>query len=259
MHKDREALEAALARLARGHEVSNAIADPGLRSRLEPLLRAAATVHQLAQVQPSSQASLRIGTALRVAARRSAQDATPRLVSPRPAVALAIAVALATLGTTSVLASSQALPDSPLYPVRNLQEGVQVQLASNATQRATLYASFATARSGQLRHRAHNHERISPDGLATVLHDIRRLVHQANEEGHSGGPIAQSVVGRAKDQIGQQLNDVQQQGTLSEAENLSIGETIHAVQAEQQGQSSNNTDKGLGNTGNTGSATGDQN
>jgi hypothetical protein len=250
MDRDREALEAALARLARGDDLTEATTDPVLRARLEPLLGAAAAVHQLSEVRPSPEASHRIRTALRQAASRSTQPAARYFSWRRPAVALAFAVALATLGTTSVLASSQVLPDSPLYTVRTIEEGAQVQLAGSTAQRATLHANFATARSDQLRQLGRSHERLSSDALAVTLRDIRDLMQQANQEAHADRSAAPAV-NQAESQVGQQLTDVQQQGTYSAAENQAIGATIQAVQAGQQGQSGTSADTTT-NTGGTG-------
>jgi hypothetical protein len=241
MDRDREALEAALARLAHGDSLTEAITDPVLRARLEPLLGAAAAVHQLSEVRPSPDASHRIRTALRQAVNQSSQPTTRYFSWRRPAVALAFAVALATLGTTSVLASSQALPDSPLYTVRTIEEGAQVQFAGSTARRATLHANFATARSGQLRQLAHSHERLSSDALAATLRAIRDLMNQANQEAHADRSAA-AAVNQAEYQVGQQLSDVQQQGTYSAAENQAIGATIQAVQAGQQGPSGTSGD-----------------
>jgi hypothetical protein len=58
-------------------------------------------------------------------------------------------------------------------------------------------------------------------------------------------------VNQAESQVGQQLTDVQQQGTYSSAENQAIGATIQAVQAGQQGQAGTNADTTT-NTGGTG-------
>src|ERR1700694_3674253 len=120
----------------------------------------------------------------------AARSTTPRLgLWRRPVAGLAFAVILMALGTTSALAAPSALPDSPLYPVRNVREAVQVKLAGNAAQRAILYANFAAERATQLRQLV-GHKDVTPGVMVTLLRDIASRVHQANQEATAAGPAA---------------------------------------------------------------------
>jgi hypothetical protein len=161
---------------------------------------------------------------------------------------LAFAVVLLTLGTTSALAAPSALPDSPLYPVRNWREAVQVQLAGTPAQRAMLYASFAGERATQLGQLA-GHKAVAPGLVTTLLRDIEARVRQANQEAHDDGPAARSAVGKVEGQIGDQLTQIQQQGEFSGDNATQLTETLRAVQSGQSGQAGDsNTNNGGGNS-----------
>src|SRR6202165_1543449 len=111
----------------------------------------------------------------------AARSTTPRLgLWRRPVAGLAFAMMLMALGTTSALAAPSALPDSPLYPVRNMREAVQVQLAGTAAEGALLYATFAGERATQLR-RLVGHKDVTPGVVVMLLRDITSHDHQANQ------------------------------------------------------------------------------
>jgi hypothetical protein len=224
MHKERDLLEAYLAGTA---------SEPAGDANLQQLLQAAESVRQLAAVEPSTAAVERARTALRLAPDRKPRPFhTPGWLWRRPAVALAFAAMLLAFGTTSVFASAGALPDSPLYAVRNLREGLQVRLAGSSAQRASLYAAFAEERSSQLSQLARDRA-LRSDVAGTLLRDITTRVHQANQEAHADGPSARSAVAQVEGQIGQQLNQVQQEAGMSQDESLK--NAIREVESSQSG------------------------
>jgi hypothetical protein len=152
---------------------------------------------------------------------------------------LAFAMMLVALGTTSALAAPSALPDSPLYSVRNWREAVQLQLAGSSAQRARLYATFAAERTSQLRQLA---DRKAADlgVVTTLLRDIEDRVHRADQQAHDDGPAARSAVREVEGQIGNQLTEIQQQGEFSGNAAAQLSDTLRAVQSGQSGQSGDN-------------------
>jgi hypothetical protein len=158
---------------------------------------------------------------------------------------LAFAMLLLTLGTTSALAAPSALPDSPLYSVRNWREAVQVQLAGTSALRAELYATFAAERTTQLR-RLVEHNAVDPGLAMTLLRDIEDRVHHANQEAHNDGPAARSTVREMEGQIGNQLTQIQQRGEFSGNAGAQLTQTLQSVQSGQSGN--NDTGNSKGNT-----------
>ena len=236
-HAD-DTLETYLAQIVSGAPVRAA------ESGMEPMVHVALQLRQVSSIEPSPAAVERIRIALRrVPAREvGARSTMPRLgLWRRPVMGLAFAVALMTLGTTSALAAApSALPDSPLYPGRNFEESMQVQLAGTPRERALLYANFAGERTKQLRTLAHQHG-YSPDVATTLLRDIADRVHRANQQAHDDGQAAQSAVRDIEGQIGDQLTQIQQQGEFSGDTSAELTQTLRSVQSGQSGDSTNGT------------------
>ncbi|MDQ6713902.1 MAG: DUF5667 domain-containing protein [Candidatus Dormibacteraeota bacterium] len=245
-HAD-DTLEAYLARIASGERVQ--APEPGMES----LVRVAQRLHQVSTVQPSPASVERIRVALRRVPVREVErrSSAPRLgLWRRPVTGLAFAVVLMALGTSSALAAPSALPDSPLYPVRNMREAVQVKLAGNPALRAKLYATFAGERAMQLGGLVH--KAVAPGLVATLLRDIESRVHQANQEARADGPDALSAVREVEGQIGNQLTEIQQQGEFSGDDAAQLTDTLRAVQSEQSGQSGDSSNGTTGATGTNG-------
>jgi len=233
MRKAEDVLETYLAQMVSGEPVA------GTDSDLQPMLRVAMQLRQVGRIAPSPARVERIRVALRRVPTREAgaRSTTPRLgFWRRPVAGLAFAMILMALGTTSALAAPSALPDSPLYPVRNVREAVQVQLAGTAAQRAILYANFAAERATQLR-RLIGRKDVTPGVVVTLLRDITSRVHQANQEATADGPAARSAVSQVEGQIGDQLTQVQQEGEFSGNDGAQLSNTLRDVQSGQSGQS----------------------
>jgi uncharacterized protein DUF5667 len=233
MRKAEDVLETSLARIVSGAPV---VAND---SGLQPMLQVAIQLRQVGRIAPSPARVERIRVALRRVPTREAEapSTMPRLgLWRRPVAGLAFAMMLMALGTTSALAAPSALPDSLLYPVRNMREAVQVQLAGTAAQRALLYANFAAERATQLR-RLVGHKDVAPGVVVTLLRDITSRVHQANQEAKDDGPAARSAVSQVEGQIGDQLNQIQQEGEFSGNDGAQLTDTLRDVQSGQSGQS----------------------
>jgi hypothetical protein len=156
----------------------------------------------------------------------------------RPAMALAFVVTMLALGTTSVFASSGVLPDSPLYPERNLGEGLQLRLAQTPQERATLNARFASARVSQLHARIQNHAALAGVAMSTLLADVTSRLRAAKHEARAADQGTRDQIRQAEGQIEQQLNQIQHEGDLPANQEQSIGETVKSLQADQNnGQS----------------------
>jgi len=232
MRKAEEVLESSLAQIVSGAPVQLTDSD------LQPMLQVATQLRQVGRIAPSPARVERIRVALSRVPRREvgARSATPRLsLWRRPVAGLAFATLLMALGTTSALAAPSALPDSPLYPVRNLREAVQVQLAGTAAQRATLYASFAAQRAAQLRGLVGRKD-VTPGMVVTLLRDITSRVDQANQEAKDDGPAARSAVSQLEGQIGDQLTQIQQEGEFSGNDGAQLTDALRAVRSGQSGQ-----------------------
>ena len=210
-----------------------------LESDLQPMVRVALQLREVGRIEASPASVERIRLALRRGPTRDVPtpSTAPRLgLWRRPVMGLAFAILIMALGTTSALAAPSALPDSPLYPVRNLKETVQVNLAGTAAQRAMLYASFAGERATQLRQLIGS-KAVDRGVVVTLLRDISARVHQANQAAHSDGPAARSAVAQVEGQIGDQLNQIQQEGEFSGGAGDQLASTIRDVQSGQAGQS----------------------
>jgi hypothetical protein len=233
MRKAEDVLDTYLAQMVNGEPV------PATDSGFQPMLQVAMQLRQVARIAPSPARVERIRVELRRVPTREvgARSTTPRLgLWRRPVAGLAFAMLLMALGTTSALAAPSALPDSPLYPVRNMREAVQVQLAGTAAQRAILNANFAAERTTQLR-RLVGHKDVTPGVVVTLLRDITSRVHQANQEAKNDGPAARSAVSQVEGQIGDQLTQVQQEGEFSGNDGAQLTDTLRDVQSGQSRQS----------------------
>ena len=245
MRKAEDVLETYLAQIVSGAPVQAS------DSSLQPMLQVALQLRQVSRISPSPASVERIRVALRRVPPRArelgARSTTPKFgLWRRPMAGLAFAMMLMALGTTSALAAPSALPDSPLYPVRNMREAVQVQLASTAAQRAMLYANFAAERATQLR-RLVGHKDVAPGVVGTLLRDITSRVHQANQEAKDHGQAAQSAVREVEGQIGDQLSQIQQEGEFSGNDGAQLTDTLRAVQSGQSGQSGDSSNSSATN------------
>jgi hypothetical protein len=230
MSLEQDVLQAELDRVRKAARGGDLSLDRELQARIEPLLRVAAAVHQMAEAQPSLSADRRILAALRVAANRQLEHETRTPFWRKPALALAMACAATLLlGAVSVFAAGDALPSSPLYPVRSLREQVQLFLAAGSAQRAHLHAIFARERANQLQALAKDPSRSTKD-VTTLLSDIETQADEATAEAQSA-PEAAAEVSQIEVDISEHLQQVEQAGELSPAESQQLSSTRESVQS----------------------------
>ena len=244
MRAEREALELGLTRLLGAPSCrperagagrapgGDLVVDPELRVRIEGLLRVAATLHRLAGPEPSVATDLRIKAAIRGrAARAPAVRSEPGLMWRRPALALALAVGANAAAVASVFAAGDALPSSPLYPIRTAREQVQLFLATNAGERAQLHMQFAMERTTQLEALVKQSTRDTKD-VHKLLDDIHLDADQATAEIESSPPQAAVEVEQTAAQIDQQLEEVSTNADLTPAESQQLADTTQAVESD---------------------------
>lgn len=155
MSKDREfedILDECLEKMLRGKSVEECLADyPDHASALEPMLRMASRAKMATNIQPRPEFKDRARYEFQAAIREmpSAPARVRRGFFPRlkPAwIALAALVAIIIAGGSTVYAASNALPDSPLYPVKLATEQVRLFFTPSDIGKAELYAEFADER-----------------------------------------------------------------------------------------------------------------
>lgn len=133
------------------------------RSQLEPLLRLAKEIRELPRPEPRPGALRATQARVREAAipKRCPEPVEgegtrrggllfPWLAGPRVSLAfargLAVVIAVAVIGFSTVVASADSLPHSPLYPVKRTTERVQLLLTLNPGGKAYLHLAFAERR-----------------------------------------------------------------------------------------------------------------
>jgi hypothetical protein len=197
---------------------------------MDPLLAVAKRLHQIGAIAPSAAAVQRTRLALLRASVPPAQPARPWW--PRLATAMPLAIVLIIVGTIGAFASPSALPDSPLYALRNLREAVEIRLAATPVQRASLSLTFAQQRADQLVHVARD-KGASATVIESLLRDITSRIRAADTEARGVGADAQAQLQQAESQIQQELTQLHESGTLSPDVNRQLDNTIHDVQSSE--------------------------
>jgi len=198
--------------------------------QLAPLLAMARRLHQVGDVGPSAAAVERTRLALLRASLpkiRHKWTWWPKLVTAVP-----LAIVLMIIGTVAALAAPAALPDSPLYGLRNLRETVELQLAGTPARRAALGIGFAQQRADQLLGLTHA-KGSSPMVVSTLLRDISSRTRAAEAEAHDEGPAARTALQDAEAQIETELTQLHDSGTLSPDATQQLENTIHDVQSSE--------------------------
>jgi hypothetical protein len=203
---------------------------PGSDPDVDPRLLIAKRLHQIGAIGPSPAAIHRTRQAL---LRASVPQARPsRTWWPKLATAMPIAIVLMIIGTVAAFAAPSALPDSPLYGVRNLREAVEIRLAATPGQRASLYVAFAQQRADQLVHVARG-KGASPTVISDLLRDLASRTHAADAEARDEGAAARAALQHAEGQIETELTQLHASDTLSPDANQQLDTTIHDVQSSE--------------------------
>jgi hypothetical protein len=199
---------------------------------LDPLLAMAKRLHQIGAIAPSAAGIQRTRLAL---LRASVPEVGhSRAWWPKLAT-VPLAIVLMTVGTLTTFAAPSALPDSPLYGLRNLREGIEIQLAGTPARRAALDVAFAQQRADQLvgLTRAGG---ASPVVVSALLRDVSSRVHAADAAAQEDGAAARAALQRAEGQIDTELTQLHDSVTLSPDATQQLDNTIHDVQS---GESTN--------------------
>ena len=147
MKKDREfenILDECLENMLRGKSIEQCLADyPDHAAALEPMLRTAFRAKMATNIRPRPEFKDRARHQFQ-AAIRDTEPAPARtrgfFPSLKPAwIALAALVAIIIAGGSTVYAAGNALPDSPLYPVKLATESVRLFLTPSDIGKAELY------------------------------------------------------------------------------------------------------------------------
>jgi hypothetical protein len=143
-----------------------------------------------------------------------------------------IAIVLMIIGTIAAFAAPSALPDSPLYAVRNLREALEVRLGATSGQRSSLYLNFAQQRADQLVHVARG-KGASPTVISDLLRDLASRTHAADAEARDEGAAARAALQHAEGQIETELTQLRASDTLSPDANQQLDTTIRDVQSSE--------------------------
>jgi hypothetical protein len=155
MKKDREfenILDECLDNMLRGKSIEQCLADyPDHAAALEPMLRTAFRAKMATNIRPRPEFKDRARHQFQAAIREMDVKPVPTrrgfFPSLKPAwIALAALVAIVIAGGGTVYAAGNALPDSPLYPIKMATEQVRLFLTPSDIGKAELYAEFADKR-----------------------------------------------------------------------------------------------------------------
>lgn len=203
-----------------------AVFDPDL----DPLLAIAKRLHQVGAIAPSAAAVERIRLTLLRASVPELRHS--RRGWPQLATAVSLAIVLLTVGTVAAVAAPSALPDSPLYGLRNLREAVEIRLAGTPARRAALDVGFARQRVDQLV-AITGAGTTSPMVVSTLLRDISSRIHTADGEVHDDGAAARAALQPAEGQIETELTQLQDSATLSPDAAQQLDLTIRDIESSE--------------------------
>jgi hypothetical protein len=152
MEKAREfdnILDECLDRVMKGQDIETILAlYPAYAAELEPLLRTALDTRKAAAIKPRPEFRQRAGYEFQAAIRDMPprQARNPFRWQVRWMAPVAIIMVLILGGGGTVVAASNAMPDSPLYRVKLATETVQLAFTRSDIAKAELYARFADKR-----------------------------------------------------------------------------------------------------------------
>jgi hypothetical protein len=120
---------------------------------LEPLLRTAAAIKKISQVQPRSEFRARARYQFREAVHEAASRRQRFSFSfrfPQWAITVSVVAGISLAGGGVVAAANQSLPDSPLYAVKLATEEMRLNLTTSPGGKAGLYAQLADWRVSEI-------------------------------------------------------------------------------------------------------------
>lgn len=152
MNKEKEfndILDVCLERLARGDTLEQCLASyPDQTTQLEPLLQTAILARAAVAITPrpefKTQSMYQLSEALRET--RSGGAFSFLSFMPRWAVAISAFLVFVMVGSGTIVAAGNSMPDNFLYPVKLATERVQLTFATSDLSKARLYATLADRR-----------------------------------------------------------------------------------------------------------------
>ena len=152
MNKEKEfndILDACLERLARGDTLEQCLASyPDQATQLEPLLQTASMARAAVAITPRPEFKTRSLYQLSEALRETRPGGAFSFLSfmPRWAVAVSAFLVFVMVGSGTVVAAGNSMPDNFLYPVKIATERVQLTFTTSDLSKARLYATLADRR-----------------------------------------------------------------------------------------------------------------
>jgi len=121
---------------------------PEQANKLEPLLKTALTAKKVSAIQPRPEFRARARYQFHSTLRELEAKRSRRFFGwqPRWVTAVAVVLILLLVGSGTVAAASNNMPDEPLYPVKLATEQVRLKLAPSDLDKAQLYAGLADKR-----------------------------------------------------------------------------------------------------------------
>jgi len=182
-------------RLLQGESIESCLERyPKEASKLEPLLKVAATVHtKAASIQARPEFKWRTRTRLEGAFLYTQRQKLAKAKvgfgwQQSWALALSIMLAVLVVGAGTAAASTQALPDEPLYPVKLVTEQARLTLTFSDIAKTELHARFAERRAEEIAQMTQQGKPIN-----IVLATERLAAHLEKAEECACPPVAAGV------------------------------------------------------------------
>jgi hypothetical protein len=161
---------------------------PEHAGELEPLLRAALSVKDVASIEPRTEfqrmAKARLLSAVAAKKEKEGRRRLPLWSWQRRwAVALAVVLALVMMGGGTVAASTNSLPGELLYPVKTTTERVQAFFTFGKEAKANLYMRFAERRIVEIEALAERERNIPESVLSVMNAETDQAIALANQNG----------------------------------------------------------------------------
>jgi hypothetical protein len=194
--KIEDILDKCLERISKGESVSDCLTSyPKQAPELEPLLKTgSALIHKSLAVQPTPEFKAKARSQLQGMLCAKSGKAESRVRVPiwhrKWAVAMAAILVVLFVGTGTVVASGNASPDEPLYPVKLAVEQVRLTLAFSGMSEAKLHIEFAERRASEIAEMASQDQGDRIPALTERLAEHLDGVYEAEStsELRRGGP-----------------------------------------------------------------------
>jgi hypothetical protein len=173
---------------------------PEQAAELKPLLETVLAVKEASAVEPRQEFKARARYQFRSALQEKAAPQRRPFFGwlPHWATALAIVLVVLVAGGGTVVAASNSMPDSILYPVKLATENVQLALSTSDIGRARLCASFADRRVDEIVYMAEKGDAQEIEVLTGRLDDrLDRLVMLVSELDGEGAQLFEASGGSA--------------------------------------------------------------